>query len=318
MSDLQASDRRLLAHLTRIDLFTEGASTPPVVLSVAPTLRCNLRCPFCPFRAVDPSVEGELDPDLLLRTVRVWARPPEGKRHALQSLEFTGGEPSLWEPLSRTILVCRHEEGLHIGVKSNGKILELAREVLAACDWIRISLNGLDEGRSIPRLPPGTGCRFHGSYVLHAGSDEGAIVRAGEWCAENGVPLRLVQDVFGTHPSAQADLVEAGTRLAERFRTLRVVSVSPERMLPWNGRCWAPWLKLHAQPSGRLLACCVHTDYGADGKLDERRVVGSLPRGTNVMPGTYRMACDACTYHGHNAFAENVFSAKQGQDRSFP
>ena len=318
MKDLLADDRRLLAHLTRIDLFTEGASTPPVALSVAPTLRCNLSCSFCPFHAVDPSMEGELDPDLLLRTVRAWVRPPEGKRLALQSVEFTGGEPALWEPLSRTILTCRHEEDVRIGVKSNGMILELARNVLAACDWIRISLNGLDEGRDIPRLPPGTGCRFHGSYVLHARSTEGAVVRAGEWCEENGAPLRLVQDVFDTRHSAHADLVGAGARLAERFRTLRIVYVSPERMLPWHGRCWAPWLKLHAQPSGRLLACCVHTDYRADGKLDERRVVGSLPLGTMLVPGAYRMACDACTYHGHNTFAESVFAAKHGQDKSFP
>jgi len=76
------------------------------------TDRCNFKCPYC--RGVKPEYRGELTLVQAVNIVQAWAE--EG----LKNIRFSGGEPTLWEPLSYLVNYTKWSGVERIAISTNG------------------------------------------------------------------------------------------------------------------------------------------------------------------------------------------------------
>ena len=107
----------------------------PLVASIIPTNRCNLRCPYCG-RWERPGPEFSVDH--WLGIVRELARL------GCVRLSVTGGEPLLFKGLE-TILKEAKIHGMGINLNTNGVLLPKKMEILSWVDSVTISMDGTKE-----------------------------------------------------------------------------------------------------------------------------------------------------------------------------
>ena len=177
--------RKLLCHERNVKATEEGRAWP-VTIGIAVTTRCQLACPFC---AVKERPDGMSLSWEDFKTAIACGRPGW-----TQGVEFNGGEPGLWPDISKGIMWADCN-GLSVGVVTNGALLShVPHAVLDLCAWIRVSLNGFEEGQSIPDA--WIRGRITGNFVWHIGASFRALEKAVEWCRRASTHLRLVVDAL--------------------------------------------------------------------------------------------------------------------------
>ncbi|GAB4531551.1 MAG: hypothetical protein Tsb0014_15220 [Pleurocapsa sp.] len=106
-------------------------------LQIHPTRRCNLQCLHC-YSASSPHETEELSSELLTQVIT------DASREGYQRVSFSGGEPTLYQPLGDLL---RHARQLNMrtSLVSNGMLLnERVIEKLGdAIDVLAISLDGM-------------------------------------------------------------------------------------------------------------------------------------------------------------------------------
>ncbi|MHB9027723.1 MAG: radical SAM protein [Candidatus Latescibacterota bacterium] len=109
----------------------------PVICNYYLTYRCNARCGFCAIwkdRSAPYSVEAP--PDVVCRNLG------DVRRLGVRVVDFTGGEPLLYEGLPR-VLEYAKSLGLWTTVTTNGiRYAECARELAGKVDILQFSLHG--------------------------------------------------------------------------------------------------------------------------------------------------------------------------------
>ncbi|MBI5882435.1 MAG: radical SAM protein [Elusimicrobia bacterium] len=137
----------------------------PLAVSYLITNRCNSCCAYCDrWRKAGPELSTEQVFELLLGLRRLGTR----------FLQITGGEPFLREDLPAVAARAR-ELGMHVGVNTNGSLIEERAEVLSCLDHVCLSLDGPPEVHE--KIRP------RGSH--------GRVERAVEFVKSRGVPVSL-------------------------------------------------------------------------------------------------------------------------------
>jgi len=154
---------KLYNYLDRLKNIKDLNKWQPINLQIAPTEKCNLNCSFC---SVKERGHEELSIESILQAI------VEFKQLGLLSVEITGGgDPTLYPKINELILFCK-ALNLKVGLITNGILLKdkIEQFVLDKLDWLRISLNGIDEGKwpAIPKINGTLGF----SYVWNSKSNE--------------------------------------------------------------------------------------------------------------------------------------------------
>ena len=160
---------------------------PHVVLNV--TSRCQLTCCHCTY--------GNRDKDTSIPWDDVRAFLGVLQRHGTQAIEHSGGEPTLYPHFAEMVRLIG-KMGFKQGLLTNGIALAdtLTPDDMAACTWIRVSLDALTYGREVPHFEAPDYVTVTASYIWGAMSDAMALDAAAAWCDEQGVKCRVVPDVW--------------------------------------------------------------------------------------------------------------------------
>lgn len=146
-----STGEKLLFHPGAIsDL--QNRKNHPIVMHIMPTEVCNLRCVFC--SVAQRGEDGLLCPNLTLEQINHVVT--EFKKRGLKAVIISGGGEPLTYPLINELINYLCDEGLQVGLITNGILLSrnLKQEVLERLTWIRISINSMDyvDKIEIPKL----------------------------------------------------------------------------------------------------------------------------------------------------------------------
>lgn len=145
---------------------------PGQVAAIVYTAGCNLRCPWCHNPSlVEPSAFTEKhDPDEILRFLDL-------RKHQLDGLVITGGEPTLWGDLGRFIRAVK-ALGISVKLDTNGTRPEVVRQLLdeGLIDYIAMDI----------KAPLG---RY--AELTNARVDTGAIAESIELIKNAGIPYEF-------------------------------------------------------------------------------------------------------------------------------
>ena len=164
----------------------------PISLQIAPTSICNLNCEFC------SNSKREKHESLDISRIENFLKHFTGMA---KTVEFTGGgDPTMYENLNEAISVA-YTYGYLQGLITNGlNFSGVSKESLSRLSWCRISLNGLDYGKT-PQNPKKLG--FNGtlgfSYVWNDKSYIETIHEVKDICESyGGSYIRIVPDCIST------------------------------------------------------------------------------------------------------------------------
>lgn len=170
----------------RLERFKAGYLWPPhVVLNV--TSRCQLACAHCTYanRNKDQSIPWN-DMRALL---------PVLQRNGTRAIEHSGGEPTLY-PYFAEMAMLIHKHGFKQGLLTNGLRLSDREDVLGCFTWIRVSLDALTYGVDVPHFEVPDSVTVTASYIWGERSSAKALHAAADWSTAQGVPCRVVPDVW--------------------------------------------------------------------------------------------------------------------------
>jgi len=116
-------------------------------LRISVTDRCNFRCIYCMPKEVFGSDYQFLARNQLLSFEEITRLVHAFKRHGLEKVRLTGGEPLLRKDLDRLIAMLAQVPGLDLTLTTNGSILAKKAPILKAAGLKRItvSLDSLDD-----------------------------------------------------------------------------------------------------------------------------------------------------------------------------
>ncbi len=132
----QFNPLKILNHWDVINKIIEGENTPPITGEIDLTNACNHRCAWCTYG--DLRTKGETIPiESIKTTIKDLAEM------GTKAITFTGGGEPLVHKHFAEIIRFTHEQGLEIGLISNGGKLneELCKVIVENCSWIRLSLD---------------------------------------------------------------------------------------------------------------------------------------------------------------------------------
>lgn len=170
----------------------------PLAVSYIITNRCNYSCSYCA-RWRTPMPE--------LTTDQVCRMMSELKTLGTRFFQITGGEPFLREDLHEVV---RHGKqcGFHIGLNTNGSLLDRNPEALKYIDSVALSLDG--------------GCTIH-ETVRPPGSFD-AVLSAIDTFKEQGIPVRITTTLTAHNTGSVDELVDLA---AEKDVTISFQPASP-------------------------------------------------------------------------------------------
>ena len=132
---------KLIHHPEVIRKIQEIKRATPISIQIAPTSRCNLKCEFC--SNSKRTSHEDLDFNKLCSFLK------QMKSLGAKTIEWTGGgDPTQYKNINEGILKAK-DLGFKQGFITNGVALDvLDLGSLKNLHWIRISMNGLDYGKT--------------------------------------------------------------------------------------------------------------------------------------------------------------------------
>ena len=138
--DEQFEASKILSHTDRIGAWLSGDVPAPVTLELDVTLACNDRCPRC--------VHGFALGNRHLELRKIAEIVSEASQLGVRGLTLTGGgDPTSHPDFERVVNLVGGAE-LSAGMFTNGGLIDskaLAREMVAAFEWIRVSVDSGSE-----------------------------------------------------------------------------------------------------------------------------------------------------------------------------
>lgn len=129
----------------------------PSVLEVFPTNFCSYNCPHCRCRAQ----HGDKSEYMRLNVME--ALLTELAASGVRAVELSGGGEPLEHPDIHNVLKCVRENGMHVGVITNGHALAtdntLINDLCVCAHWLRISVDGFTDE---------TYRKVHGTQALYS------------------------------------------------------------------------------------------------------------------------------------------------------
>lgn len=283
----------------------------PVVLCHQLTLRCNLRCPFCPFWRRPAG--GELSTEEVRRILE------EGARLGCTIYTVWGGEPLLRDDLKECL---RHARrcGMRTYVITNGVLWRRVEEVAPHLDYLSVSIDGT---REVYRRLRGAELK-HALRSVRVAREHG--VKVGINCvvceANLGELEKLVRlahrlgagiSFEPVHPFEEVPAEvweELGIRSRERYEAAvdRVIALKRQGFRVLNSftylemmkrlkpgfTCAVHSLMLHLDAEGRVVTC-----FGGAGSLKERTLAELWRCGEMEEARRRQRECKGCLFSGY-------------------
>lgn len=133
---------KLLQHTDVLYAIQHDKTFKPITIQLAPTNRCDLKCGYCSVKNRDQKLEMGLDEIIIgLKQFRDLGA---------KALEISGGGNPLLYPYINEVISHAYSIGYEIGIISNSTnpSLYLTSDNINKLSWIRISMSGLDFGKS--------------------------------------------------------------------------------------------------------------------------------------------------------------------------
>lgn len=89
------------------------------------TSRCNFRCPYC--RGIRKDIDKELTLEEAKTVIDLWAA------NSVKNIRISGGEPTVWKPLSDLVAYAKDKGIARIAISSNGSADSIVYKKLVAC-----------------------------------------------------------------------------------------------------------------------------------------------------------------------------------------
>lgn len=141
------SNMKFVHHANRIKMARQGLVPSPINVQLVLSNRCNLNCNFCTYRNdMFPSAQGNfkqtkeriIPKDKALEIIK------DCVDMGVKSITLTGGGEPAVHPDFETIVACIIDNGIELGLITNGTIMpQSVLDLLAdnAFQWVRISLD---------------------------------------------------------------------------------------------------------------------------------------------------------------------------------
>jgi MoaA/NifB/PqqE/SkfB family radical SAM enzyme len=135
----QFEPTKLFLHADRICDWLRGKLPAPITLELDLTLSCNDKCPYCP--------HGFAHQGRYLELESIHQILDEAAGLGIRGLTITGGGEPLMHPRIADVMRLVRRYGLSAGIITNaGRVTaEIADELVASCQWIRVSLDAATE-----------------------------------------------------------------------------------------------------------------------------------------------------------------------------
>jgi MoaA/NifB/PqqE/SkfB family radical SAM enzyme len=131
------SARKLAYHSGWLDAYKRGEVVAPISVEMDLTNNCNYGCPNCVWGDFIAGSRSGVPKEVALQQIRDCAAI------GVKAVIFSGGGEPLLSPILIDCMQLAKEQGLHIGLFTNGLPLtpERAAVIRKCCDWIRIHLD---------------------------------------------------------------------------------------------------------------------------------------------------------------------------------
>lgn len=129
---------KIYAHPDRLAQWMTTGRTLPITAEIDPTNKCNHKCPDCAGNRMLPDAELSYDN---MKTIIDKTAP------FLKGIVFTGGGEPLVNPATLDAIKHAHKKKIDVGLVTNGSLFHTIdlKELLSACEWVRISVDAADE-----------------------------------------------------------------------------------------------------------------------------------------------------------------------------
>jgi len=286
---------KLMGNIDRLAKFKETGELFPITLDIGPTGRCNQNCPFCSVKNRNRNEDLNLQDALLITKYYV--------HYGVKGIEMTGGgEPTLW-PHFEEFIEKISQEPVKIGLITNGRLLhKYSPEFLRHFTWIRVSVNGIDEGW-VPNFEIPPEVTFSFSYVWHRGTEDEKtnerLKQVLEKCP-NAKALKIQKDVF----------IDQLNPISINPLTNSRVFIGDKGIETIPAKCFIGWLKPHLSADGKIYRCS--TCALKERKFTSEFVMGDVDHLPLFVPDskTFNPAqhCERCFYTAQNELVQKVMN----------
>lgn len=322
-AEYTSTNHKLFAHLDRL-VHVKRNLFFPVELSIALTDKCNLHCKFCSVR--DRKMD-ELDYLDLKKTLKKMVLL------GLRSIVFTGGgDPTLHPKINQLIKFAsrlrqyrvnsRHKGTTSIpvslGIITNGLLMNklIKPENLKKFTWIRISMNGLDEGADYNNITVPKKVDIGLSYVWTENSSEEKLTCieyfARKWKAKF---VRVVPNCL--RPEDQQRYKKDVSPLIEKFPNF-FFQTKPYYV---PEKCWIGWLKPFLNSDGYFYPCSAIPLLKR--YFDPKFRIGHMTEANKIWPAvknsfpTHRCQDGKCFWFTQNNIITDIINSREAVHRDF-
>jgi MoaA/NifB/PqqE/SkfB family radical SAM enzyme len=285
-----SNSAKLLGNIDRLAEFKVSGILRPITLDAAPTNSCNQNCGFCFVKDRDKSFQ--LTYEQVIECTDYYIK------QGIRGIELTGGgEPTMWPYLAKYIDYCA-EKKLKIGLITNGlKLHEFEQETLAKLTFVRVSLNGIDNGW-FPTFKVPSNVVLSFNYVWHEGSQ---LFKHGP----------ILMKIITQYPDARALKIQKD--VFSKINVLSIPDFGDPRVFIMEKtndvvptKCYMGWLKPHLDADGFIYRCSCSATFNRRFKKEYR--IGTL-NSVGQYPDADKFStaqCSYCYFAVQNNFVQQV------------
>jgi MoaA/NifB/PqqE/SkfB family radical SAM enzyme len=284
-------------------LFADG-KLRPIHIQLNPTNRCNRTCQFCSCSARDKHLELPLAE---VRDMFAVFRELGSK-----AVTITGGGEPLLHPHINEIIESAKENGIDVGLVSNGDVINRLNSDWPM--WLRISCSDeepvtdkwLDKIEAT--MPVAAGATWAFSYVLTRRPDWDNLRKILTFAVSHNMShVRIVSDLLDLDGVPEMDVVRR--ELGELGEDPHIIYQGRKQFVAGDKRCLTSLVKPSIAASGLVYPCCGAQYAPKEPLLDYNGPMGmghwrEFPRRIAEQDWFDGSQCYRCYYHHYNTLLE--------------
>jgi len=292
---------KLLKHLDTLQCLQRGI-VKPIMVHVALTNVCNLKCSFCCF--ANRKKSGYVDFEKLKIGI-------DGFKYlGTNALELTGGgEPALYPFLNETIDYC-YDLGFSLGMCTNGYFLRKVKD-WNKFKWVRIGMYCIDNNYSIDLdYVRNSQVEISSAYVWD-NPDINKFKKMLEFVNENKIPTRIAVNAIKDPVLIEKDMETVKKQsygLLGQYAFLSDFNLKTTRR---NNNCYIHMIKPFVFTDGNVYACpsselAVENDFNMNEKFKLCSLENVYEFYKSLKPEAKKFNCSFCKYSQQNELIEDV------------
>lgn len=301
---------KLLKHLDKLQGIQNGVVSP-IMVHLAITNVCNLKCSFCCFANRKRSEILSFDD---VKTVL-----NQFKQIGTKAVEFTGGGEPLLHPNINDIAQYAYDSGYSLGVCTNGTCLRKIKN-WDLFKWVRLGLYFVDNEYSIDieYLKQFTKVDVSGAYVWD-NPDISLFYKMISFAEENKIPTRIAVNAIKPPDEILKDMDTVKYQMSSLGKLNHVFlsdfNLQVERR---NDNCYIHMIKPFVFPDRNVYAC-PSAELAVENKVnvnpefklcDIDHIVDFYKQGVSVR----KHKCSFCKYSQQNELIEDILERTTHND----